>query len=69
MNMKLLSIYAGLSLAAISGLHAQATAGDTLPDQIGFTQAQPSFPLEDLSEFNYLDIEGQVAVVVYHASW
>lgn len=67
--MKKLVIFAGLGLASVSALKAQAGVGDDLPAPIGFTQAAPSAPLRNLSEFDFLDLEGQVAVVVYHASW
>jgi len=69
MNAKKLTILASLGLIQISLLHAQATVGENLPETIGFTQAAPSAPLQNLSEFDYRDLEGQVALVVYHASW
>jgi len=69
MTRKKLMILAGLGLAAVSPLHAQAMVGDSLPAPIGLTQAPASVPLQNLSEFDFLDLEGQVALVVYHASW
>jgi hypothetical protein len=47
----------------------QAPVGDVIPETLGFTQAAPSFPLSDTSEFDFNDREGEVIVAVYHASW
>jgi len=69
MTLKKLAFLSSFGLSQISLLSAQAMVGDELPETIGFTQAAPSVPLQNLSEFDYRDLEGQVAVVVYHASW
>lgn len=67
--MKKILAVAGLGLASVAKLQAQASVGQQLPGLIGFTQAPRSAPLQNLSEFDYNDLEGQVALVVYHASW
>lgn len=67
MDHQKLAILAVLSLApAVSG---QAIVGQELPETLGFTVAARSSPLQNLSEFDFNDLEGQVALVVYHASW
>lgn len=69
MKMTRILALAGFGLASVTKLQAQATVGQELPETIGFTQAPRSAPLQNLSEFDYNDLEGQVALVVYHASW
>jgi len=69
MNFKKITLIAGMGLASMSHVSGQALVGAELPDPIGFTQAPPSFPLTNLSNFDFLDAEGEVLVVVYHASW
>ena len=68
--MKLLPLFtAAISLAFTSSALGQAAVGDQLPDLLGFTQAPPSAPLANLTEFDFNAREGEVIVAVYHASW
>lgn len=67
MNVKKLVLLGVLALMRVAD--GQAVVGQDLPDTLGFTQALRSAPLQNLSEFNFNDLEGQVILVVYHASW
>ena len=58
-----------IALALTPLASAQAPVGDTLPDTLGFSFAQPSAPLQNISEFDLNDREGEVIVVVYHVPW
>ena len=63
------SLVASISLSLSPLVSAQAPVGDTLPDTLGFSHALPSAPLQNITEFNLNDREGEVIVVVYHVPW
>ena len=69
MTVRKMCFLAGIGVTSVSSLNGQTAVGADVPDSLGFTQAEPSFPLSNPSEFDFSDLEGQVALVVYHASW
>ena len=64
---KFLSTIIALTVSPL--VNAQAPVGDTLPETLGFSFAQPSAPLQNIAEFDLNDREGEVIVVVYHVPW
>ena len=66
-----LLITTGLSIATVLNLHAQAQVGDVLPTPLGFTEVDPSefIPLVNPQDVEFADLEGQVILIAYHASW
>lgn len=66
MSIPWISLFGALSLLDAS---AQTPVGAIVPETVGFTQAPPSAPLQNLTEFSFENREGEVLLVVYHASW
>ena len=67
--MKIRSFLTVFSLALGQSASGQALVGQDLADPLGFTMAPRAEPLQNLSEFDYNQREGEVILVMYHASW